>query len=253
MGRYPVLVQFSQTDLLADLAQHYSSSPAGASFPEAFVEYRGRGGTIDLTHVRAAADAVDALRSDPKWVGGIGKAEDEFEAAAAENFHGHMSKLEALPLGDPDFWRWVAVAEMWDATLWRRKWKSGNPIQPSWFGLGGGYWRALPVGLFLRVEVTHAAASVAGGSPVAMWSGIEAIGLWQDQLYAVETGASPAVVAAFLKERKTGKLSGANKSAAIKRVGRAVNSLRSSVLSETLDQDGGEALMKTALDLGHVK
>lgn len=250
MSQYPVLSQPSGLDVLGTIAEHYALNDS-SEFPSAFVEHRGSGGMMDLTPVQLACDIVTTARNSTNWVSGVGKAADEFEAEVAPGFHSSLQSLNRAALGDPDFWRWMAVARLWEDTLWRYKWKAGDTIRPWWFGIGDGYWRSLPVSLFLRVEIATAAAASTGAVSGDLLTGTDSVGLWQDQLYAVETGSSPSVVAALIRARQTGRLSGKNKSAAIKAIGRAINNLRSSVLTETLDQAGGEALIKTAFDVTH--
>lgn len=250
MSQYPVLSQPSGLDVLSAISEHYASEDTTV-FPSALVELRGSGAMMDLAPVRLACAIVTAARKSGKWLGGVGKAADEFEAEVASDFHSHLHTLSQAALGDPDFWRWMAVACLWDDTLWRYKWKEGATIRPWWFGIGDGYWRALPVSLFLRVEIAIAAAASTGAVTGSLLTGTDSVGLWQDQLYAVETGSSPSVVAAFVKARQTGRLAGKNKSVAIKAIGRAINNLRSSVLTETLDHAGGESLLETAFDVTH--
>lgn len=255
MSRYPVLVEDRDAEIGSPDDVVVAIQGAEGELPESFTKLRGSGEVMDLGPIVEAVAAVEDVRQDPRWRDELRENKkdlDDFHSAAAKAFHHPMSRLDAQALGDPDFWKWLALGRMWELTLWRYH-HPAAPLRRDWFGLDNATWRNLPLGLFLRLELaSRAAESSDGGYDHEYFlSGVLSIDLWQSHLFAVDTGFAPGLTAALLHARldPKGALHGEGKSGQIKAAGRNVTFLRRTLLVEGLDMQGASAVVSGALDI----
>lgn len=239
MARYPVIDQDQGLPALAACLGGDDVGPQTA--------HRGAGTDLSMAPVAKAAAQVRDLTTSPRWAGGPTNRPDQFEAEASALVFSDFESLGPEPLGDPDFWRWVALSEFQDLVIWRYK-REDAKVQPYWFGVGGSnFSRCLPFSLFLRSLLVRSCSSDLAERLSLL--NVYSTDLWQSHLFAVRTSNSPGLTRALLSAELDGRLDvpGVEKNKLIKATGRELNRLRSNVVAETIDLAASQRVFDMAL------
>lgn len=174
-----------------------------------------------------------------------GLARDRFEGSLAVQLHEQLCEFPARVLTDDDFWRYLAVKELYEFVSWRDGQSSGSPALAS-FGANGPRvtYDCVPFRMFVRADI---ASTVAGCGPQDLdamdISSVAGTDLWRSHILRSKSSFSPDYVRLLLEHHERGVLP----AAVVRELAKRVRRVRSNVLIETLESKDAQAMFDREL------
>lgn len=184
--------------------------------------------------------SVDAADRVAKRYSGS-QRRDKVEGELSLNLFEITSDLPAQILGDPDFWRYIAVETIRDFVMWR----DGRDCSAASFGLNSQ--RRIPDCVPLRMFNRALLAHEAGGGSQALAQHVTAGGadFWQSHVLRVHTRFDPRVVE-FLADSVVDR-SIANVDV-LREVAKEIKQLRSNVVLELVQEQSLKRLLSDLVE-----
>lgn len=201
--------------LVAPIVYKGTGAEATPIVEVAIREFREEFGRLQGRTSKAGAKAA----GDPELT------KDGVEGALSGSFYANLSELEAGPLTDPGFWRYLGCVEMFGFVRWR----DGQGCKLESFGAGSSFptWDCVPLRMFVRARIC-AMSSASDPDEVAAIAGTD---LWRSHILRVKTGNAPELAVALARAWKRKEMT----TDTVRDVAKRVKRLRSNVMFEILD------------------
>jgi hypothetical protein len=157
-----------------------------------WVRWVGEGADLDLAPIESTCQLLVTDLEEFRAGGATDK--DEFEGRASSPLHQVLSGLPLNVLDDPGFWRYLAVAQLWDVVRWREE----SAFRKDWVAYrvyidGRRHAECVPLRMFLRGQIAERAGDYSLASSVP-----QATDLWRSHIVRVRTSYSPILAQGLL-------------------------------------------------------
>jgi hypothetical protein len=158
---------------------------------------------------------------------------DAIEGQLSITMYRYLLGLPAKVLGDPDFWRYLAVEVTREFVFWR----DGEDCSQASFGLGSARRipDCVPLRMFNRAHLAHAIEALTGdmtSEEIVISGGAD---FWQSHIFRVQNRYDPRIVRLLLNGVRSGAISNVG---ALRQVAKDIRQARANIVLEL--QDGAE-------------
>ena len=166
------------------------------------VAWVGEGERLDIEPLKAARREIEDLLRGPS---SVGSDRDRIEGRAAVILYAAIedSGSDVQALDDPGFWRYVALAHLWNLVAWRepafRPSSSEEPVSStrvSKYVDGKNFFNCVPSRMYLRVKCLGGLEF--GDLASAVRKGTD---FWRSHILRVRAGEYPPIVRAMVRRQ----------------------------------------------------
>jgi hypothetical protein len=202
-------------------------SGSGLGLPPAPV-YRDalRGGVEGDTERVLGRLKIRVSRAEAQRIAEGGFKRDEVEVSLSVPLFDELEGLPAQALGDPDFWRFLALDVLWDFVTWRH----GDDAGVANFGLDSvrRIPDCVPLRMFNRGLILSSASIEV--SPVAQAGGVD---FWQSHVLRVYNRFDPRIVRMMLEALADGRIPDVD---VLRQVAKEIRQIRSNLILDEIDE-----------------
>ena len=202
---YPIIRPSDGPEYLNRLKAQWTpgDTPANhVSRQDAPISKADAGQAVDLTVIHDLRTALhEAAKEFPPEIYRIRGSRNAFDLEAANIVFQHAVRLPLAVRLDKDFWRYLALQELFEVIIWRIP-DSGKDAWPSNFGVGSNWARCYPYKAYLRGQLIQEVRDA--GYP---WKDIEDVDFYDSHLFGRRNGLI-APVASALNSIRSGMTNG---------------------------------------------
>jgi hypothetical protein len=231
--RYPTI----STDACVKLANEFLRE-GHRPVTEGEIDHAGKGPDLDVSGLESVAMSCATALENWQAEAAPPLDRDQLEGALAGLLHRAIHTYPTLVLDDPGFWRFVALAHLWEVTYWREQ-GSFDSLDPA------KYLRYIDAKAPAECVVTRmflrARAVVRGDDDYSLAAGVpRGVDFWRSHVLRVGVSYAPPLARALAKEQATHHMPTDDLRAYARRLNRSSTNL----VLPLLDDDEAEALIE---------
>jgi len=202
-------------------------------------EYRSASGELD-------ADDIDEILGDIRRSAGLEQADelrssgmtpDQVEGKVGFDLYSSFLEFPPEALGDPDFWRYIAVEVLRDFVFWR----DGDDCSLASFGLASSRRipDCVPLRMFNRAHIASSTEALEEQARIGMAGGAD---FWQSHVLRVQNRYDPRITQDLAAAMNSGAIPNVQ---VLRQVAKDIRRLRANLILELQDDQTLDATLAT--------